>query len=102
TPRQLSDVSQKPHQHPPKSKQTQQPENMWKRCTATSTPLQEPQLMPTSELSAANFPPLPNRPKTNRKNWELPESTIEDPFTVLKDQDCQDMFKTLRQFVHIA
>ncbi|GFS55492.1 hypothetical protein NPIL_559801 [Nephila pilipes] len=91
-----------PINHPPKPKQSQQSENKWERPATTSTSRQDPQQTPAPELSAANFPPLPSRPKPNRSTQELPESTIEDPFTVLKDPECPNLYKTLRQFVHIA
>ncbi|GFT57692.1 hypothetical protein NPIL_502051 [Nephila pilipes] len=91
-----------PTNHPPKPKETAPPENKCRRRAVTSTPHQEPRHKPAPELSAENFPPLPSKPGTSKKQQNTSETAIEDSFSVLKSPKCQELYGELKQFVRIA
>ncbi|GFT38584.1 hypothetical protein NPIL_516391 [Nephila pilipes] len=78
------------------------PENRWRRRAMTSTPLQEAQAKAAPIASVEEFPPLPSRPETRRKQPKITEASIEDPFSVLKSEKCQTLYRELQQFVKIA
>ncbi|GFU44078.1 hypothetical protein NPIL_588701 [Nephila pilipes] len=91
-----------PINHPPKPKATAPTENRWRRRAATSTPLQEAQKVPTTIINTEDFPPLPSKPETIKPHPKTTGNNIEDPFTILKSEKCQTLYKELQQFVRIA
>ncbi|GFU00391.1 hypothetical protein NPIL_266721 [Nephila pilipes] len=78
------------------------PENRWRRRAMTSTPLQEAQAKAAPVVSLEEFPPLPSKPDTRRKQPKIAEPILEDPFSVLKSEKCQTLYRELQQFVKIA
>ncbi|GFT41171.1 hypothetical protein NPIL_523861 [Nephila pilipes] len=49
-----------------------------------------------------DFPPLPSKPVPTRTKPKSNETTIEDPFSVLKSEKCQTLYKEMQEFVRIA
>ncbi|GFS83200.1 hypothetical protein NPIL_397391 [Nephila pilipes] len=91
-----------PINHPPKPKEKTPPENRWSCRAMTSTPLQEAQAKAVPIASVEEFPPLPSKPETRKKQPKMTEASLEDPFSVLKSEKCQTLYRELQQFVNIA
>ncbi|GFS65410.1 hypothetical protein NPIL_246871 [Nephila pilipes] len=91
-----------PINHAPKPKQAAPKVNHWRRRAATSTPLQEAENPSPAILNSEDFPPLPSKPAPTRSKPKCQEIPIEDPFSVLKSEKCQTLFKELQEFVRIA
>ncbi|GFT68641.1 hypothetical protein NPIL_98861 [Nephila pilipes] len=91
-----------PINHAPKQKLIAPKENHWRRRAANSTPLQEAKNPSPAIINNEDFPPLPSKPAPTRNKPNNTETPIEDPFSVLKSEKCQTLYKEMQEFVRIA
>ncbi|GFT00678.1 spectrin beta chain [Nephila pilipes] len=53
-------------------------------------------------INNEDFPPLHSKPVPTRAKPKSNETPIEDPFSVLRSEKCQTLYKEMQEFVHIA
>ncbi|GFU34320.1 hypothetical protein NPIL_648931 [Nephila pilipes] len=53
-------------------------------------------------INNEDFPPLPSKPAPTRTKPKNTTTPIEDPFSVLKSEKCQTLYKEMQEFVRIA